>query len=149
VVALRGAAGPKVYEASGDGLILTVPERRYELIAEILADAVAGHPTDAETAAHQIATERGHRLGGQLRDTGADLDTVLAGLGFEPERQSDRVLLRNCPFHRLAQRQTALVCGINHAYVAGLVDGLAAPATSHLVPRADACCVEVRLPDER
>jgi predicted ArsR family transcriptional regulator len=35
----RGRA-PKVYEPVGDGLSVTIPERRYELLAEILADAV-------------------------------------------------------------------------------------------------------------
>src|SRR5690348_7603634 len=38
---------PKVYEPAGDGFAVTIPERRYELIAEILADAVAGNPTES------------------------------------------------------------------------------------------------------
>src|SRR3954469_2534918 len=37
----RGRAA-KVYEPLGDGLAVTIPERHYELIADILADAVAG-----------------------------------------------------------------------------------------------------------
>jgi predicted ArsR family transcriptional regulator len=140
----RGRA-PKVYEATGDGLTLSIPERRYELIAEILADAIAEQPTDAGNAAQHIAHERGRRLGEQLLDAGADLDAVLAGLGFEPQHQADRVLLRNCPFHALAQRQTTLVCGLNHAYLGGLVAGLRAGARSELIPRPDACCVQLDL----
>src|SRR5690349_8231106 len=50
----RGRA-PKVYEAVGDGLAITIPERRYELIAEILADAVAGEPRQAFEAALRLA----------------------------------------------------------------------------------------------
>src|SRR5918997_3786565 len=41
---------PKVYEPLGDGLAVTIPERRYELIAEILADAVAADPSNAGVA---------------------------------------------------------------------------------------------------
>ena len=32
--------------------------------------------------------------------------------------------LRNCPFHRVAQEQTALVCGLNLEYVGGVCEGL-------------------------
>src|SRR6266540_2279381 len=100
---------PKVYQAAEGGLAITIPERRYELIAEILADAVADDP--------------GHARGAAQRGT-ALLD-VLARLGFEPDRAGgDPVVLRNCPFHALAMRQTALVCAINHAFLSGVVEGL-------------------------
>lgn len=150
----RGRA-PKVYEAAGDGISVTIPQRRYELIAGILADAVATDPADAEHAALRISHERGEALGDQLRGAGADagsdadLGTVLAGLGFEPERHDGTVLLHNCPFHALAARQTALICGLNHAFVNGLVAGLhAAGVRTRLVPRPGACCVELALAAE-
>ena len=68
---------------------------------------------------------------------------MLADLGFEPERGPGRLLLGNCPFHDLARRHTALVCGLNHAFLAGLVDGLGAPAVARLAPRPGRCCVEL------
>jgi predicted ArsR family transcriptional regulator len=138
----RGRA-PKVYEATGDGLAITIPERRYELIAEILADAVADSPAQAHAAALRLAHQRGRDIGTHMRLAGADVVEVLAGLGFEPDTDADRVLLHNCPFHALAGRQTALVCGLNHRFVAGLVDGLELTAEAHLVPRPGACCVEI------
>src|SRR4051794_41555096 len=46
----RGRA-PKVYESTGDGLAVTIPERRYELIADILAEAGAGGEQPAPEAA--------------------------------------------------------------------------------------------------
>jgi predicted ArsR family transcriptional regulator len=142
----RGRA-PKVYEAVGDGLTLTIPARRYELIAEILADAVADNPARAGDAAMHRAHERGRDLGQRLRESGADLIAGLAELGFEPHAGGGRVLLHNCPFHALARRQTALVCGLNHRFVAGLVAGLRArDVDTHLVPRPGACCVELRTP---
>src|SRR5690349_4479870 len=42
----RGRA-PKVYQPVGDGVTVTIPERRYQLMAEILADAVADDPSRA------------------------------------------------------------------------------------------------------
>jgi predicted ArsR family transcriptional regulator len=139
----RGRA-PKVYEPVGDGLAVTIPERRYELIAEILADAVAGDPTHAYDAALRLAHQRGHELGVELHRAGTGVVGALTGLGFEPHADARRVLLRNCPFHVLAERQTALVCGLNHHFVSGLVDGLRAAHTeAHLVPRPGACCVEL------
>lgn len=138
---------PKVYEqAAPDGLAITIPERRYRLIAEILADAVASEPADATEAARRQAHQRGRDLGAAVKEQGreADLPTVLAGLGFEPRPASTgRLRLHNCPFHALAARQTTLVCGLNHAFLAGLVDTLAAGVVPELVPRPGACCVEL------
>src|SRR4051794_6499739 len=53
----RGRA-PKVYEPAGAGMAVAIPERRYELIAEILADAVATQPADAAPAASRLAHPR-------------------------------------------------------------------------------------------
>src|SRR5438045_3092450 len=65
----RGRA-PKVYQAAGDGLAITIPERRYELIAEILADAVADDPAHAQDAARRHAEQRGAALGARLHGAG-------------------------------------------------------------------------------
>jgi predicted ArsR family transcriptional regulator len=139
----RGRA-PKVYEPIGDGLTVTMPARRYELLAEILADAVAQSPTRSFEAALELATERGRSVGQSLQKNHQGLLSGLTTLGFEPEEQPDVVLLRNCPFHALAGRQTALVCGLNHRFLQGLVDGLQAERVeANLVPRSGACCVEL------
>ncbi|MFG2099791.1 helix-turn-helix transcriptional regulator [Micromonospora echinaurantiaca] len=139
---------PKVYEPAGDGLAVTIPERRYELIAEILADAVAEDPTRADDAARRLAGQRGRDLGAGLAADGCGILSALDGLGFEPRPDaSRRVLLHNCPFHALATRHTALVCGLNHAFLTGLLDGLGgAGAEARLAPRPGACCVELDLP---
>jgi predicted ArsR family transcriptional regulator len=140
----RGRA-PKVYEPTGDGLMVTIPERRYELIADILAEAVTDHDTPAGDAASRVAYRRGQELGAGMREAGGGLGDVLAGLGFEPRSHADVVLLNNCPFHALATRHTALVCGLNHAFISGVVDGLGATDVQALLaPRPRACCVELR-----
>jgi predicted ArsR family transcriptional regulator len=137
---------PKVYEPAGDGVNLTIPQRRYELIATILADAVAEEPAHADSAARRRAHQRGKAIGAWARTSGADVVTALAGLGFEPEPHAGRVVLRNCPFHPLARQQTELVCGLNLALVSGLLDGLAATdVNARLKPAAGACCVELAL----
>lgn len=138
---------PKVYQPIADSLAITIPERRYELIAQILADAIDEGAAHAEEAARRYARERGHEIGTRLR--GHALLDVLAGLGFEPEAGAPTVL-RNCPFHVLAATHTALVCGLNHAFVSGLIDGLGTSGViARLAPRADACCVELASHTER
>ncbi|MFI7602912.1 helix-turn-helix transcriptional regulator [Actinoplanes sp. NPDC049681] len=140
----RGRA-PKVYEPAGDGLAITMPERRYELIAEILADAVAEDPAHAEQAAHRHARHHGETIGAKLSTDGIDWVSALTALGFEPQPDpTGLMLLHNCPFHALAARHTALVCGLNHSLLGGLIDGLGATEVqARLAPRVGACCVEL------
>jgi predicted ArsR family transcriptional regulator len=138
---------PKVYSPAGDGLAVTIPPRRYELIAEILADAVATSPADAGEAADRKARRLGQELGERHARQGADLPTALEGLGFEPRADGEQVLLDNCPFHAVATRHTALVCGLNHAFLTGVLQGLAVPdLVATLRPRPGACCVRLTSP---
>ncbi|MEQ7128801.1 hypothetical protein ABN034_30280 [Actinopolymorpha sp. B11F2] len=157
----RGRA-PKVYEATSQGVALTIPERRYALVGEILATAVAEAPTDARTAALQGAYERGEQLGSLVRGQTPRRDSadgpleqvvaLLAELGFEPAvtpaedpDSTGRLSVRNCPFHALAQRQPELVCNLNVAFVRGLLSGLGTRGlVVDLAPRPGHCCVEVR-----
>jgi predicted ArsR family transcriptional regulator len=131
-----------VYEPASDGLAITIPERRYDLLGEILADAVAADPSPVAQTARQMAFQRGDQLG---RNATGGLEAVLSDLGFEPYSDHPaRTLLANCPFHSVATRQTELVCGINLAFVAGLLNGLhEGQCTARLAPRAGACCVEI------
>jgi predicted ArsR family transcriptional regulator len=135
---------PKVYEVSGDGLAVTIPERRYELIADILAEAVAGGEQPASEAAARLAYRRGRDLSAAA-PPGQTVVAALAALGFEPAPDGGAVTLHNCPFHALAGRHTALVCGLNHAFLSGLVDGLGvSDSTPVLAPHPGRCCVELR-----
>jgi predicted ArsR family transcriptional regulator len=71
---------------------------------------------------------------------------VLALNGFEPYMAGAQCIrLQNCPFHPLAAKAPELVCGLNHAFVGGVIDGLHADAVEAvLAPAAGECCVEVR-----
>lgn len=139
---------PKVYESTGEGVAVSIPERRYQLIAEILAATVDADPTDSRQAATRHAHRHGKTLGTALADDGADLIAALQHLGYEPDDSFGTVSLHNCPFHALAARHTTLVCALNHAFLAGLLDGLpAADRRALLAPKPGHCCVE--LPEGR
>ena len=155
---------PKVYEPSDLELEITIPERRYELVGELLVDAVAqatpGEPPLA--AATRVATDRGTELGARFRQrrglgrlgperalTAAS--ELLEQLGYEPERRDQHLLrLRNCPLHALARRAPEIVCAINQALLDGILRGLGDQRIqAELAPRPGACCVELRGPGAR
>jgi predicted ArsR family transcriptional regulator len=73
--------------------------------------------------------------------------SFLARLGFEPAQPfPGQLVLRNCPFQPLAARSTELVCGINHAFLAGFLEGLGtSSAVAVLEPQPGTCCVELRV----
>lgn len=153
---------PKVYEATSDGLTLTVPQRHYDLAGTILADAIATDPADARQAANRHAAYLGHYIGSGIPREGGpspeaaapgDGDTsnralrALADLGYEPHRDAEGIVVDNCPFHALATRHTALICGINVEFVSGLLAGLECfTLRAELRPRFGGCCVYVRTP---
>jgi predicted ArsR family transcriptional regulator len=139
---------PKVYEATGHGLALTVPQREYALVGEILADAIATDPADARTAAGRHAAARGYQVGlaappGRGGETGRAA-AALTELGYEPRPASDGIVLDNCPFHAIATRHTELICGLNKEFIRGLLAGLGCGALrADLRPRPGGCCVRV------
>jgi predicted ArsR family transcriptional regulator len=70
----------------------------------------------------------------------------LARTGYSPEvRRRGEIVLTNCPFHRLAEEERALVCGMNLDFVAGLIEGTATGdgLTARLEPHSGDCCVRI------
>lgn len=140
-----GAGRPaKHYERADVEVTASAPPRDYRLIADLLARALdAGASSEVAGALHDAAQGLGAELaeetdGGQLWD-------LLEAHGYQPYRDSDGIRLRNCPFHRLARAHTELVCGVNLAMMAGVVDRL---ETSDVEPTLDPapgrCCVTFR-----
>jgi predicted ArsR family transcriptional regulator len=157
---LSGRSGPgagrpaKLYRRGAREISVSLPARQYDLLSRILAAAVAsadGSPEPVAQIAARVARREGEILGSASRAGGDELARVADVLGtggYEPHVQEDAVRLRNCPFHRAAQEQTALVCNLNHAYVAGVCDGLGCRSVSaELEPEAGHCCVVVRSRD--
>ncbi|MGE0640929.1 MAG: helix-turn-helix transcriptional regulator [Thermoanaerobaculia bacterium] len=163
---LSGRSGPgagrpsKLYRRSGRQLEVSLPPRRYELAARLLAEAVDHSPaSQARDALAESARARGHRLGTEARARAgaragrrrllAELAAVLVAQGYEPELVGTELRLRNCPFHALVGEHTQLVCGMNLDLLEGVVDGLAVRgAKPVLAPRPGLCCVCVLLDRE-
>jgi predicted ArsR family transcriptional regulator len=158
---LGGRSGPgagrtsKLYRRAGRDIVVSLPDRDYELAGRLLADAVAASVGSGEPVLdvlHRLAAEHGRSLGAAaVAEVGAPASAaaavrlavaVLAEHGYEPRADGDRVLLANCPFHALAQAQTELVCRMNQALVGGVADALEphCPRVA-LDPEPGRCCV--------
>lgn len=149
----RGARGrpPQRYAVTDRELSATMPPRRYELLAEVLVQAVGEQLRDQplHEAALRVARRRGVELArGQgvimnRRRPREGLADLLTHLGYEPRHDGDGVVLGNCPFRRLRAYDTELVCSINAALAAGYVEGLgvADALTPRLRPCPLNCCV--------
>jgi predicted ArsR family transcriptional regulator len=134
---------PKVYEAVAE-IDLTLPPRRYELLASVLAAAVASAPDDVHGATLVQARARGVAFGRSLASL--PVMQALDRLGFEPAPTDDgQIVFDNCPFHDVAIAHPELVCGLNLAFVQGLLHGLGREETpqARLAPRVGHCCVEI------
>jgi len=134
---------PKVYEAISS-IDLTVPPRRYELLASVLASVVASSPDDLHSAALEEARTRGIAFGCSL--SSLPIVDALERLGFEPAPAGHgRIMLDNCPFHDVAVDHPELVCGLNLAFIRGLLAGRGGSGTpeARLAPRVGHCCVEI------
>ena len=150
----EGRTGPgsgrpaKLYAAAEGELSVSVPARDYEFVAELLAEAAETSPTDVQTGLRTVATRAGSRHAEELEGDAPDasLVEVLTMRGYEPyEDEAGVIRLANCPFHRLAQDHRDLVCGMNHAYMEGLLGGLDRDdATASLEPQPGHCCVAIR-----
>ncbi|WP_408898510.1 helix-turn-helix transcriptional regulator [Nocardioides sp. R1-1] len=155
---LSGRSGPgagrpsKLYRRSPREFAVTLPPRRYDLVGDILAGAVgrAGAGADLDAALAESAHAEGRSVAEEAAGVPSpaglpELATVLAGQGYEPSVSPDAVALENCPFDALAQKHTALVCGLNRSFVQGVADGLGcAGVTARLEPDPGRCCVTVR-----
>jgi predicted ArsR family transcriptional regulator len=160
---LTGRQGPgagrpaKLYRRAEGELSVSLPARHYDLAARLLAAAVAaairtGIPV--ARALTQVATERGRRLGEQVRELAgkrpsrrALRDAALAVLGeqgYEPRPRGNEVVLANCPFHALVDEQRDLVCGMNHDLLGGMAEAVGDDVlAARLEPSDGNCCVRL------
>jgi len=159
-----GAGRPaKFYRRAARDLDFSVPERRYDVAAAILAQAVSDATTQGipvEDALGEAARDFGRVVGsgfasaasGDEVDAADPLDdefarvlSVLASHGYDPHRDGETITLGNCPFHALAEEHRELVCGMNLEVIAGVLEGAAAAdlaARLHAAPGR--CCVTVQ-----
>lgn len=153
----KGGRPPKQYEPSERQVSLSLPARRYDLMAEIILDASREEDGELAQRVRQAAFERGRaiaedaRTPGRRRRMGAErtfaaVVEVLAGLGFEPRRtDAGAVMTANCPFRSLAETAPDTVCDAAQALAEGLVAGLRGSGVEAGLDRGGGrCCVVLR-----
>jgi predicted ArsR family transcriptional regulator len=153
---LGGRSGPgagrptKLYRRSARELSVSLPPRRYDLAARLMARAIDRSVREGSpvlTALHAEAAALGRTLGEQAASAGGEmvraLCDVLAEHGYEPNLQDGAVRLANCPFHVLASEHTELVCGMNLALLTAAGQALAGRDVARLEPAPGRCCVVV------
>jgi predicted ArsR family transcriptional regulator len=145
-----GAGRPsKLYHRARRPVTVSFPQRQYQLVAELFAQAAEragqGPMRDAlAEAAHEVGRKLSQESGTASR-AGASTRKVMAALerlGFEPYRDGRVLRLRNCPFDALAKEHRELTCSTNLCLMEGLLEGLGVPANhAKLEPLTDGCCV--------
>jgi predicted ArsR family transcriptional regulator len=139
-----GRAGPgagrpaKLFRRAGREVSVSLPERRYELAAHVLAAALESGRAPAE---------RARAVGAELGAGAVDARSLLERHGFEPDGDGAGLVLRNCPFHALAQAHRELVCGMTLGLVEGMLAGLGEDGLVACPdPEPGGCCVRVHAP---
>jgi predicted ArsR family transcriptional regulator len=160
---LTGRTGPgagrpaKLYRRSDRDFSVSLPERHYDLLSDVLADAADASVAlrlPVDHVAPEVAHRHGELHGAEWAAREPDdepieaLARALDDVGYEPHIDDGRMVLENCPFDRVARDHTALVCGLNLDFVRGVVDGLGCPGvTASLEPGAGRCCVSAQQAD--
>jgi predicted ArsR family transcriptional regulator len=142
---LGGREGPgsgrpaKLYRAAVQEVAASVPDRNYDLAAELLLAAVeasAADGTPAREALLRSAYARGETAGqaaGEAAGAAAgaaaeNFAELLAAEGYRPESDgAGGLVLLNCPFHRLAAGHAGVVCAMNGAFLNGVAAGCGMP----------------------
>ena len=114
-----GAGRPtKLYRRSSRQLSVTLPERRYDLAAQLLASAIdaTADGTRINDTLKAAATDSGRAVGDQARAAAGPqasreqlLDCACEALserGYAPRRTGGTIVLSNCPFDTLAREHT-------------------------------------------
>lgn len=137
-----GAGRPaKVYTPSAREVSVSVPPRAYEFLARLIVEA-AERDDHVRTTVNETAYDAGRRVGA---DAAGDLIAALRSCGYRPAvSDDDTVILRNCPFHAVAEDHTEVVCGLNLRLIEGIVEGSRdRTARPRLEPHPTRCCVVV------
>lgn len=145
-----GAGRPaKLYQRSAREVSVSLPPRHYDLAGRLLAGALVEAQQTGEPP-REVLDRRARDLGWTWAseqpgpgDLGFLVD-LLEDNGYEPQVAAGDVILRNCPFHALAQEHTELVCGMNLHLLEGVLDGLGTTGLrAHLDPGPSRCCVRL------
>lgn len=158
---LTGRQGPgagrpaKLYRRAAREIAVSLPARRYELAAGLLAAAVCDAVESGEAVEatlDRVARREGSRIGQavgppELRRVppavrARRVADALAGEGYEPRAGAGEVTLSNCPFSALVSDYPKLTCQMNLALLEGFSEALpGGGVTARLRPAEGRCCV--------
>jgi predicted ArsR family transcriptional regulator len=156
-----GAGRPaKLYARARRDIEVSLPPRDYELAGALLAEAVDRCRASGEDVVDSLrgaAGAAGQRLAADARSAVGGgrrgpkharrlVDAALVEEGYEPQRETDgTVVLRNCPFHRLAEAHTELICNMNLDLLRATLDELGDTGLEAVLdPSEGYCCVKLR-----
>lgn len=131
-----GAGRPaKLYRVAAAERAVSVPPRAYRAAAEMLAEAL--EQAGAENVLYEVAQRHGREAGAH-----SEVTELLSSHGYAPVFDGpERIELRNCPFHRLAEQFPPVICGMNLAMISGLLAG--GEWVARMDPVPGRCCVTV------
>jgi predicted ArsR family transcriptional regulator len=157
---LSGRTGPgagrpaKLYRRGPGDVAVSLPERRYEIAAELLAETIERIPHFPPETLRASARRMGQSVGSAARQQAgrrrsqkllrAALVDTLEARGYQPREVSGEIRLGNCPFRALVDDHRQIVCGMNLALAEGLISGLGNRSlVARLDPQPDQCCVVI------
>lgn len=160
---LSGRTGPgagrpaKLYRRGPREIDVSVPTRRYDVAARLMAESMAAIGQGAvPDELRESARRTGRAVGSEARLQAGRrparrrlreaLVAALRGRGYEPrEAASGEIRLGNCPFHALVADHRDLVCGMNLALADGMLSGLGGDELqAYSDPQPGQCCVAIR-----
>ncbi len=145
-----GAGRPaKFYRRAQDlDVSVSLPPRRYEALADILATGIEESP-DARSRSLEAAASRGRDVAASLPPN-ADLAIFVAALrdrGYEPfADDAGAIRLRNCPFERLSEDHRDVTCSVNLAMLSAVAEGVPTAGVEAQARPADGCCCVAFVP---
>jgi predicted ArsR family transcriptional regulator len=126
---LGGRGGPgsgrpaKMYRTAQPEVGASVPDRNYDLAGELMATAIEQSAAEGQPVQDALLATS-YAKGRAMAEGAESLDEFLSAEGYMPEPDgAGGYTLRNCPFHRLADGHTSVVCAMNGAFLKGAASG--------------------------
>jgi predicted ArsR family transcriptional regulator len=141
-----GAGRPaKHYEPTQKEVSVQFPERRYDLLAELLIRVVERlDPEQAREVAEEVGAEYGRELAAEVgmpEEAGFDgavqsVARVLLGVGFDTSTEVDdhALVTRHCPFGQTATDHPDIICRLDQGMVRGLLEASNQEAMPIVIP---------------
>lgn len=152
---------PKVYSLAATEAAVTLPERHYDVLAQLLLEAMSS-PGDPDDQLERVGFAFGQSLARDQIESGesvftptqaiAEVVRILTRFGFaaqteDPGAATPTIMACSCPFEEMAFHDPVRVCGLDRSIWKGVLS-VYAPGTTlgNTAARAegdDACVAEV------